>query len=52
VEGSACKNIEIQGLFKENSSIEPWIFEPWIFDPTAATVVDHIVDTAHGSTMD
>jgi hypothetical protein len=47
VEGSACKNIEIQGLFKENSSIEPWIF-----DPTAATVVDHIVDTAHGSTMD
>jgi hypothetical protein len=45
VEGPACKYIEIQGLFKENGLIEPWIF-----DPTAAAAVDRAVSPVHGST--
>jgi hypothetical protein len=46
VEGPECKNIEIQGLFKENGSIESWI------DPTAAATVDRAVDVVYESMVD
>jgi hypothetical protein len=35
------------GAFKENGSIELWIF-----DPTTAVAVDRVVSPAHGSTVD
>jgi hypothetical protein len=47
VEGLACKNKKVQGLFKGNGSVEPWIV-----DPTAAVAVDRAVNPAHGSTVD
>jgi hypothetical protein len=47
VEGPACEFKEVQGLFKENGSAEPWIF-----DPTADGAMDHAVHPVHGSTMD
>jgi hypothetical protein len=30
VEGPARKNKKTQGLFKENSLVEPWIFDPTV----------------------
>jgi hypothetical protein len=35
------------GLFKENGSIEPWIF-----DPTAPVAVDLALSPVHGSTVE
>jgi hypothetical protein len=47
VEGPTCKNKKVQGLFKENGPVEPWII-----DPTTAVSVDRTVSPAHGSTVD
>jgi hypothetical protein len=47
VEGLACEFKEVQGLFKENGSAEPWIL-----DSTVDGAVDHAVHPVHGSTMD
>jgi hypothetical protein len=47
VGGPACKNKKVQGLFKENGSVELWIV-----DPTVAAAVDCAVSPAHGSTVD
>jgi hypothetical protein len=47
VEGPACKNIKVQGLFKLNGSAEPWIA-----DPTAEDAVDRAMVAVHGSMVD